>query len=268
MNRWTRRSAATSRSVLTALVVAGGLALAGCAAGQEAQTAEQRPTVDGQNASLGPLDLRDVALEYPAAGLYRQGGDARLRMVVVNDSGDADALVGIRTDAAQEVTITEAATGGTGSTTPTPAGTSAEPSSTPTGTASGTPTGTREPASPSATVGPGEPSDDPDATESGSSESPAPSAPGSGRATATPSGGARPLTSVPLPPNGLVQFRDDGPVITLAGLTRQLRPSEALQVTFVFQNAGELTLRIAVGAPEGEISLAPTVTSAEDSNEG
>jgi copper(I)-binding protein len=253
---------------LAALVVAGGmvggLALAGCAAGQQAQTAEQRPTVDGQNGSLGPLALRDVTLEYPSAGVYEQGGDARLEMVVANDSGDSDALVEVRTDAAQEVRITEAATGGTGEATPTPpVETSAEPSSTPTGTASGTPTGTSEPKTPSASAGPGEPSGSP-STEASSSGSPAPSP----ESTETPAAGAGTLTSVPVPSNGLVQFREDGPRIELIGLTRQLRPAEEISVTFVFRNAGQITLDITVAVPRGEISPAPTVTSEEDSNEG
>ena len=36
----------TSRSVLAGLVVAGGIALAGCGSGQVAQTAVMKPTVD------------------------------------------------------------------------------------------------------------------------------------------------------------------------------------------------------------------------------
>lgn len=267
MNRWTRRSAATPRSVLTALVVAGGLALAGCAAGQEAQTAEQLPTVDGQNTVLGPLALRDVALEYPEAGIYRQGSNARLEMVVANSSGDDDALLEVRTDAARQVRIFEAVEGGAGSATPTPPEGTAEPSSTPTGTASGTPTGTSEPESPSASAGTGAPSESP-VTEPSSSESPVPSPDATGSAGVTPSAGTDTLSRVPVPSNGLVRFREDGPTIQLVGLTRQLRSGERLNVTFVFENAGQVTLGITVGAPQGELPPAPTVTSEEDSQEG
>lgn len=267
MNRWTRRGAATPRTVLGALVVVGGMALAGCAAGQYAQTAEQRPTVDGQNASVGPLALRDVALEYPSAGVYAKGGNARLRMVVANDSSSSDTLVEVRTDSAQEVTITAAAGAGSGAVTPEPSETSAEPSSTPTGTASGTPTGAKEPASPSATVGPGEPSGSP-ATETSSSGSPAPSPTASASATPTPAGTTAALARIPIPANGLVRFLQDGPTIQLVGLSRQLRPAESLSVTFVFENAGEITLQISVSVPDGEISPAPLVTSAEEGSEG
>lgn len=273
MNRWTRRGAVSPRVVLAALAAVGSLALAGCAAGQLAQTSEQRPTVDGANGSLGPLALRDVALEYPSAGVYAKGGNARLRMVVASDSGSTDTLVEVRTDSAREVRVTAAAGGGSGAVTPVPSATSAEPSSTPTGTSSGTPTGDSEPASPSATIGPGEPSDSP-ATGTSSSGSPAPSASGSasgtpaGTPTPTPAATDAPPATIQIPANGLVRFRDDGPVIELVGLTRQLRPTESLSVTFVFRTAGEITLEITVGVPEGEISPAPVVTTAAEGSEG
>lgn len=253
MNRWTRHSSAPSRSVLAALAVVGGLALAGCGAGQVAQTAQQRPTVDGQNGSVGRLALRDVALEYPSAGVYKDGGDARLRMVVVNEGPSSDALVSVRSDAAQEVILTDAVPD-----TGTPSPTVASPSATATGTASGTPTGTAEPDDSTVTAAPGEPSDTPGATESGSSESPAPSATPTETET-TPA----PATRITIPGNGYVSFRDDGPTVKLTGLTRQLRPAEVIQVTFTFQNAGEITLRITVAAPDGEIAPAPTVPVGE-----
>jgi len=63
----------TSRSVLAGLVVAGGLALSACASGQVAQTAQMSPTVDGQMAQVGSLAIRNVALDYPAGGVYERG---------------------------------------------------------------------------------------------------------------------------------------------------------------------------------------------------
>lgn len=246
MNRWTRPSSAPSRSVLAALAVVGGLALAGCGAGQVAQTAQQRPSIDGQSGSVGTLALRDVTVEYPSAGVYKDGGDARLRMVVVNEGPGSDALVSVRTDAAQEVILTAA---GPDTTTPEP--TAASPSATPTGT----PTGT---ADSTATAAPGEPSGTPGATGSGSSESPAASATPTETET-TPA----PATRITIPGNGYVSFREDGPTVQLTGLTRQLRPAEVIQVTFTFQNAGEITLRITVAAPDSEIAPAPTVPVGE-----
>jgi len=257
--RWTSRSAATSRPVLAALAVAG-VALAGCAAGQQAQTANQHPTVDGANVSVGSIAVRDVVLEYPASGVYEQGGDARLTMVVVNGGSGSDVLVEVLTDAAEEVTLS-AAGPGSGGATPEPSQTSIGPSSTPTGTASGTPTGTREPETPSASAGTGEPSDQPTPTASGSG-SPAPSPEPSGSAGAEPTG--EPAARIPIPANGLVAFRDDGPVVQLVGLTRKLLPAQLIRVTLVFQNAGRVEIAVPVGVPRGEISLAPTVPGGEE----
>ena len=243
-NRWTRRGAASSRSVLAALALVGGVALAGCAAGQQAQTAEQRPTVNGANVNLGALALRDVALEYPPDGVYEEGSDARLRMVVVNEATSSDALVEVRTDVAERVAIRAAAEEGTG---PTPTLTAPPPSET--GSETGSPTATAENPSPSVTGDPVDPSASPSLSGSASPASPTPSA--------TP--GEAESVRIPIPTNGLVAFRDEGPTILLSGLTERLRPAQRLTVTLVFQNAGEIDVSIAVGVPEEQISTAPTV---------
>ena len=132
----------TSRSVLAGLVVVGGLALAGCGAGQIAQTAQQKPTVDGQMAQVGPIAIRDAALEYPAGGVYERGSDARLRMVVVNTGIAPDTLVSASSPVATDVTISQGASAeATGGGTPEPSASASEtasPSETPTDTASGT----------------------------------------------------------------------------------------------------------------------------------
>ena len=253
MNRWTRRGAASSRSVLAALAVAGGVALAGCAAGQAAQTAEQQPTVDGANIELGSLAIRDIALEYPEGGLYLKGSDARLRMVVVNEGTGSDALVEVRTTAADDVTL--AASGEAAG--PTPSLTAPPPSPSLTSSETGLPNESKEPATPSATAGSGEPSDEPEPSAS-SSESPVPAPAGSG-ASPTPTPTPEAATSIPIAANGLVSFREDGAVVTLVGLTEQLRPTQVIEVTLVFRNAGEITTRIPVTAPEEEVSEAPTV---------
>jgi copper(I)-binding protein len=237
-NRWTRRGAASSRSALAALALVGGFALAGCGAGQQAQTAEQRPTVDGANVNLYPLAIRDVGLEYPPDGVYEKGSDARLQMVVINQGTSSDALVEVRTDAAEKVTITAAGEDAT----PTTAA-AAPPSE------SGTPT-TGNP-SPSVTGGYEEPSGGASAT---ATAAPAPSA--------TP--GEAAATRIPIPANGLVSFRGDGPTVLLTGLTERLRASQVIRVALVFQNAGEVELDIAVSVPEGEISAAPTVAGHEE----
>jgi len=226
----------TSRSVLAGLVVAGGLALSACASGQIAQTAQMSPTVDGQMAQVGSLAIRNVALDYPAGGVYERGSDARLRMVVVNGGVAPDSLVSVSSPVATDVTISAGGSAeATGSATPEPTGSaseSASPTATPSDTASGT-------ATPSASPG--------------GSASPSP--------TASPTPSPTPENAqIQIPPNSYVSFREDGPRIMLTGLTRQLRPGQNLVVTLTFQRAGSVTMTIAVGTPEAQLPPAPTVS--------
>jgi copper(I)-binding protein len=232
----------TSRSVLAGLVVVGGLALAGCGSGQITQTATQKPTVDGQMAQVGRIAIRDAALEYPVGGSYERGSDARLRMVVVNDGVEPDALVSVSSPLATDVTISEAGSvEATGSATPS-ASETASPSATPSDTASGT-------ASPSAGGTP--------------SESPSGSAP-SLTAAPTPEN-----ARIQIPPNNYVSFRDDGPRVLLTGLTQKLLPGQNLIVTLTFERAGSVTMTIAVGTPEVQLPPAPTVSvDPESESEG
>jgi len=226
----------TSRSVLAGLGVAGGLALSACASGQVAQTAQMSPTVDGQMAQVGSLAIRNVALDYPAGGVYERGSDARLRMVVVNGGVAPDSLVSVSSPVATDVTISAGGSAEvTGSATPEPTGSaseSASPTATPSDTASGT-------ATPSASPG--------------GSASPSP--------TASPTPSPTPENAqIQIPPNSYVSFREDGPRIMLTGLTRQLRPGQNLVVTLTFQRAGSVTMTIAVGTPEAQLPPAPTVS--------
>ena len=226
----------TSRSVLAGLVVAGGLALSACASGQIAQTAQMSPTVDGQMAQVGSLAIRNVALDYPAGGVYERGSDARLRMVVVNGGVAPDSLVSVSSPVATDVTISAGGSAEvTGSATPEPTGSaseSASPTATPSDTASGT-------ATPSASPG----------------ESASPSPTSSPTPSPTPEN-----AQIQIPPNSYVSFREDGPRIMLTGLTRQLRPGQNLVVTLTFQRAGSVTMTIAVGTPETQLPAAPTVS--------
>ncbi len=232
----------TSRSVLAGLVVVGGLALVGCGAGQVTQTSVQKPTVDGQMAQIGPIAIRDAALDYPVGGKYERGSDARLRMVVVNTGPAPDTLVSASSSVATDVTISEG--GATGALEPSAsASETASPGATPSDTASGT-------AAPSA-------GGTPSAT---GSASPATSPEPSPTASPTPEN-----AQIQIPPNNFVSFRGDGPRVLLTGLTKQLRPGENLRVTLTFQNAGSVTMTIAVGTPEIQLPPAPTVSVEPDS---
>lgn len=227
----------TSRSVLAGLVVAGGLALSACASGQIAQTAQMSPTVDGQMAQVGSLAIRNVALDYPAGGVYERGSDARLRMVVVNGGVAPDSLVSVSSPVATDVTISAGGSAeATGSATPEPTGSATSESASPTATPSDTASGS---ATPSASPG------------------------GSASPSSTPSPTPSPTpenAQIQIPPNSYVSFREDGPRIMLTGLTRQLRPGQNLLVTLTFQRAGSVTMTIAVGTPETQLPAAPTVS--------
>jgi hypothetical protein len=229
----------TSRSVLAGLVVVGGLALAGCGAGQIAQTAQQKPTVDGQQAQIGPIAIRNAALEYPAGGVYERGSEARLRMVVVNGGIAPDTLTSVSSPVATDVTISQGGSAEATGTTPEPSATSSAPATSgPSATPTDTATGTAEP------------------TESASGT---PSA--SESAAPTPTAAPTPENArIQIPPNNYVSFREDGPRVVLTGLTEQLRPGQNLRVTLTFENAGSVTMSIAVGTPEIELPPAPTVS--------
>ena len=255
MIRSSRRSAGRSRAVVAALIAAGVTMLAGCQTGQQAATSEEIPTIDGTQAQVGALALRDVTIEYPERGSWAQGSDVRLQLIVVNEGGEADRLVEVRTDAADRVTLSTGAAGqgsGEGS-----ASATAEPTETGTSTPTGTPTPT---GTASATSTPSaSPSDTASASpgESGSA-TPAPEP--------TPTEEAE--TSIPIPAAGLIELRGDGPQILLTGLTRVLRPAQVVPVTFVFAEAGEVTVQVAVAVPLEEIAPAPTVPADPEAEAG
>lgn len=238
-----RSTAGRPRVAVAALVAAGVTLLTGCHAGQQAQTAEQIPTIDGNFAQVGDLALRDITIEYPEKGSWPQGGDARVEMVVVNEARRSDTLVSVRSEAASgaELSATPA-----GTATPTASG-EPQPSETPSGTASPT----------------ASPTGSPSGTPSGSG-SPSGTPSGSGTPTASPTPEEEVATTIAIPGAGLVAFRADGPEILLTGLTRLLRPGQVVPITFVFQEAGEVTVNVAVAIPEEEVEPAPTVPGEEE----
>jgi copper(I)-binding protein len=235
------------------LLAAAGLAaaLAACSAGQQAQTAFISPNVEGANSGVGPITLRNITLAYPDGGKYAAGADARLEFVMVNSGEANDALVEVRTDAAERVTF------GTGQ----EAGGSATPSGTASGSPSGSPSGTAS-ASPSGTPAP---------TSTGSA-TPSPTGTRSGSVAPTPSGStpaasatasAAPTSEAPsrieIPTLNYVACQDSGPAVIMVGLTRALLPSEIVQITFMFEKAGEVTIDVPVAVSLTEVSPPPTV---------
>jgi copper(I)-binding protein len=79
------------------------LLLGGCAAGQEAETAEETPDVAGTDGSVGAVSLDDVFLD--AEDTVEAGAAVPLRGVLTNDAEQADRLVGVSTPAASAVQL-------------------------------------------------------------------------------------------------------------------------------------------------------------------
>jgi copper(I)-binding protein len=102
---------ASRRSARVAALAAGGLigavALAGCSAGQVSQTSVQQSAVDGNQAVINNVALRNVRIRALQTGDFlRPGATLDLVLVVVNQSPDVtDKLVGITTDIGK-VTVT------------------------------------------------------------------------------------------------------------------------------------------------------------------
>ena len=104
-SRSSRRSA--KLATLAAGAVIGAGAIAGCSAGQVSQTAMQQSAVDGNQAVINNVALRNVHIQALQTGDFlRPGATVDLVLVAVNQSPDiTDKLVGITTDIGK-VTVT------------------------------------------------------------------------------------------------------------------------------------------------------------------
>jgi len=109
------RSRSSRRSAKLAVLACGALigvaAIPGCSAGQIAQTAMEKPAVDGNQATVKNVALRDVHISALQNSDYlRPGTTVDLALVAVNQSPDiTDRLLGITTDIGK-VTVTGNAT--------------------------------------------------------------------------------------------------------------------------------------------------------------
>lgn len=95
MNRFSNRVFAASAGL-----VACGLILTGCGAGQISQSADQHPAVNGNAGAVKDIVLRNVHLQTRQTGDFLQPGKAvPLVFVAANNSPDVDdKLVGITSD--------------------------------------------------------------------------------------------------------------------------------------------------------------------------
>lgn len=221
-----------NRRVLGAGVLALGaaLVLAGCGAGQITQTDSQQPAVNGTHAQVKTIDLRNAAVQYPTSGPgYAAGATPALTLTIVNRGAQDDSLVSVTTEGGGQATIEGSKTvvamhslvigpdDAVESTNEAQATTSGAPtSSSGAPTSSGTPTGS----------------------------SSASNSPGNLTATATsevPSSGP---AATPTAPEKVGEA-----TVTLPALKQPLWPGQVIKVTFVFQNAGPVTVDLPVAAP-------------------
>jgi hypothetical protein len=109
VHRKPRTSAVTA--ALAACGLAAAVGLSGCGAGQISQTATQEPAVNGTNANIGDIALRNIHLRAVQSTDYVQPGrEVELIFVAANNSPDADdELVSITSDVGT-VTLTGDAT--------------------------------------------------------------------------------------------------------------------------------------------------------------
>ncbi|MEU4247793.1 hypothetical protein AB0F15_10315 [Amycolatopsis sp. NPDC026612] len=213
-----------------ALALGGALVLAGCGAGQITQTATQQAAVNGTHAQVRNIDLRNAAVQYPTSGPgYPAGATPALTLTIVNRDAQDDSLVSVTTEDGAQATIggskvvvaahslvigPDNAVESTNEVQPTSSGAPSSSSSAP--TSPGTPAG-----SSSATNSPGH------LTATATSE-----VPSSGPA------------ATPTAPEKVGQA-----TVTLPALKQPLWPGQVIKVTFVFKNAGPVTVELPVAAP-------------------
>jgi copper(I)-binding protein len=207
-----------------AAAASGVVLLAGCAAGKDAQTVEQKPAIDGVSADSATLGIRDAGVATPETGTsYPVGSDAPLQLYLVNNGTADDKLTAVSSDASASALLTLTGPPGTSSTS-----TSASASASPSASGSASATGSAS-------------------TSGSASGSAAPSA----AATSVP---------IPIPANSSVPvgYSAIGPTIILQHLSKQLFTSQTVQVTFTFASGATITAALPVKLTSGAPS-APTV---------
>ena len=103
------RTARLPRRVLApaglALFAAMTMAVSGCAAGQNSQTADQVAAIDGANGTVGDIAVLNARLAPTPREDYPAGSNARLLLYISNDGYSADTFEGVRTSAAESVEV-------------------------------------------------------------------------------------------------------------------------------------------------------------------
>lgn len=88
------------RRIGIGIAAAAVLLSAGCAAGQVAETANEKATLDGVNVTQGNLRLVALAVKPPSSTSYAPGSAPAVRLVLVNTGRRADQLTSISSSVA------------------------------------------------------------------------------------------------------------------------------------------------------------------------
>lgn len=217
------------RRIGIGLAVAAALLTSACAAGQHAQTADEKNSIDGTNASVGAVDLRAMVIDAPSGSTfgYPAGSDMVLKIVMVNNADKPEKLTSISSPsfsdwgaftspaAADEVIAAHAAA-------QSPSSAAAAPSSAPASAGSGAPSGSAAAPSQSA------------------SSVPAAQLP-------------TPQRSITIAGNGRVGFGtpEATGVLLLIDTKGDISPANSIPVTFTFAQAGAVTVQVPVALSNG-----------------
>lgn len=222
----------------TALATLG--LLAGCGAGQIAETADTVPAVPGANLDLrvngGVISVRDATIDYSGPTGYRPGQDAPLTIRIINGTSAPVTLTGA-TAATSDGTTSAGRVlqvGGTPSVAP-----SAESPVPTTPTRNPTP---KAPASPSS----GSPS-----SAAGSPSEPA---------SAPPVGSPTIKLPIPAAPDGLIilsKANSGGTYLVISELTSPLRPGQSIRLVLTFTLADGSTVQLGASTVAGQQLVVP-----------
>jgi periplasmic copper chaperone A len=92
----------TARRLCVGLAVSAALLTSACAAGQQAQTADERPTIDGTNVTVGDVKLQALAVAAPTTPKgYPAGSNVNLTVTIVNTGTTQDTLTSISSPSAK-----------------------------------------------------------------------------------------------------------------------------------------------------------------------
>jgi len=235
------RAATHSRVLLVAVTVASTVALAGCAAGQVAQTAYQANSATGATVTVNGIAIRDAQIAFPETGVgpqtaavYRAGGTAPVEMHVINQSTQSDRLVSASSPVAGSVTV--------GGQTDLPAGTVMVIGS-PSSAGGQSAPGSTEPSAES-------PIGSPDASSSTAPTNSAQEPPDTSPTGSASASGEAPAAGLQPPPAlGVLAPSTRFAQVELTGLREDIQAGLSYEIVLTFERAGPVRLMLPVGYP-------------------